>query len=30
VVARDTGSFGEAVLRKLLVEVAGIPPPTAA
>jgi hypothetical protein len=30
VVARDTGSFGEAVLRKLLVEVAGIPPPGAA
>jgi hypothetical protein len=30
VVARDTGSFGEAVLRKLLVEVAGIPPPAAA
>lgn len=30
VVARDTGSFGEAVLRKLLVEVAGIPPPDAA
>lgn len=27
VVARDTGSFGEAVLRKLLVEVAGIKPP---
>jgi hypothetical protein len=26
VVARDTGSFGEAVLRKLLVEVAGITP----
>jgi hypothetical protein len=25
VVARDTGSFGEAVLRKLLVEVAGMP-----
>jgi hypothetical protein len=30
VVARDTGSFGEAVLRKLLVEIAGIPPPDAA
>lgn len=30
VVARDTGSFGEAVLRKLLVEVAGIQPPGAA
>jgi hypothetical protein len=29
VVARDTGSFGEAVLRKLLVEVAGIRPPDA-
>jgi hypothetical protein len=29
VVARDTGSFGEAVLRKLLVEVAGIAPPGA-
>jgi hypothetical protein len=29
VVARDTGSFGEAVLRKLLVEVAGIPAPAA-
>lgn len=28
VVARDTGSFGEAVLRKLLVEVAGIQPPS--
>ena len=26
VVARDTGSFGEAVLRKLLVEIAGIQP----
>ena len=30
VVARDTGSFGEAVLRKLLVEVAGIAPSEAA
>jgi hypothetical protein len=30
VVARDTGSFGEAVLRKLLVEVAGTRPPDAA
>jgi hypothetical protein len=30
VVARDTGSFGEAILRKLLVEVAGILPPDAA
>jgi len=29
VVARDTGSFGEAVLRKLLVEIAGISPPDA-
>jgi hypothetical protein len=29
VVAKDTGSFGEAVLRKLLVEVAGIAPPEA-
>jgi hypothetical protein len=29
VVARDTGNFGEAILRKLLVEVAGIPPPAA-
>ena len=27
VVARDTGSFGEAVLRKLLVEIAGLRPP---
>ena len=27
VVVRDMGSFGEAVLRKLLVEVAGIAPP---
>jgi hypothetical protein len=30
VVARDSGAFGAAVLRKLLVEVAGIEPPTAA
>jgi hypothetical protein len=30
VVARDTGSFGEAILRKLLVEVAGILPPASA
>lgn len=29
VVATDTGAFGAAVLRKLLVEVAGIPPPIA-
>jgi hypothetical protein len=29
VVARNTGSFGEAVLRKLLVEVAGLAPPAA-
>ncbi len=29
VVARDTSSFGEAVLRKLLVEVAGVQPPNA-
>jgi hypothetical protein len=29
VVARDSGAFGAAVLRKLLVEVAGIQPPTA-
>jgi hypothetical protein len=29
VVAKDSGSFGEAVLRKLLVEVAGITPPEA-
>jgi hypothetical protein len=29
VVARDTGSFAEAVLRKLLVEVAGVQPPNA-
>jgi hypothetical protein len=29
VVVRDTSSFGEAVLRKLLVEVAGTPPPAA-
>jgi hypothetical protein len=29
VVARDTGNFGEAILRKLLVEVAGIQPPPA-
>jgi len=27
VVARDSGNFGEAILRKLLVEVAGIQPP---
>jgi Protein of unknown function (DUF1194) len=27
VVARDSGNFGEAILRKLLVEVAGIAPP---
>ncbi len=26
-VARDTGSFGEAVLHKLLVEIAGLRPP---
>jgi hypothetical protein len=30
IVARDTGAFGAAVLRKLLVEVAGIPQPGAA
>ena len=30
VVARDTGAFGAAVLRKLLVEVAGIATPSAA
>jgi hypothetical protein len=30
VVARDSGSFAEAVLRKLLVEIAGLPPPDAA
>ena len=30
VVARSSGAFGEAVLRKLLVEVAGIRPPSAA
>jgi hypothetical protein len=30
VVARNSGSFGEAVLRKLLVEIAGIEPPGAA
>jgi hypothetical protein len=30
VVARDTGAFGAAVLRKLLVEVAGIQTPSAA
>jgi hypothetical protein len=29
VVARDTGNFGEAILRKLLVEVAGTQPPPA-
>jgi hypothetical protein len=29
VVARDSGSFGEAILRKLLVEIAGIRPPAA-
>jgi len=30
VIARDIDSFAEAVLRKLLVEVAGLPPPGAA
>ncbi len=29
VVARDSRAFGAAVLRKLLVEVAGIAPPSA-
>ena len=29
VVARDSGNFGEAILRKLLVEIAGIRPPDA-
>jgi uncharacterized protein DUF1194 len=28
VVARDSANFGEAILRKLLVEVAGLPPPS--
>jgi hypothetical protein len=30
VIARNSGTFGEAVLRKLLVEVAGLGPPSAA